>query len=159
MAGASGYVGERLVPEPLASGYRERRLARSPGELRDRPGAGEVQVVRGDVTGPVAVGAAMRGGAVACHLVHPLGTGRGFEDADRAGARVFGARAARAGGRRIARLGGLTPAGVPERELSPDPRCRSEAPSRTGRAPPRRFPAFPGKPVRRTSGHSAWLTP
>ncbi|WNM29963.1 SDR family oxidoreductase [Streptomyces sp. Li-HN-5-11] len=126
VTGAGGYIGGRLVPELLAAGYRVRCLARSPGKLRDRPWAGEVEVVRGDVTDPASVGAAMRGVAVAYYLVHALGTGRGFEDTDRAGARVFGTQAAGAGVRRIVYLGGLTPAGVPERELSPHLRSRSE---------------------------------
>jgi uncharacterized protein YbjT (DUF2867 family) len=85
-----------------------------------------VEVVRGDVTDPASVGAALRGVAVAYYLVHALGTGRGFEDTDREGARVFGAQAAGAGVRRIVYLGGLAPAGVPERELSPHLRSRSE---------------------------------
>lgn len=126
VTGASGYIGGRLVPELLAAGYRVRCLARSPGKLRDHPWAGEVEVVRGDVTDPATVGAAMREVAVAYYLVHALGTGRGFEDTDREGARVFGAQAARAGVRRIVYLGGLTPTGVPERELSPHLRSRSE---------------------------------
>ncbi|MEW1775291.1 SDR family oxidoreductase [Streptomyces sp. NPDC086777] len=126
VTGASGYIGGRLVPELLAAGYRVRCLARSPGKLRDHPWAGEVEVVRGDVTDPASVGAAMRGVAVAYYLVHALGTGHGFEETDRAGARVFGGQAARAGVRRIVYLGGLTPAGVPERELSPHLRSRSE---------------------------------
>jgi uncharacterized protein YbjT (DUF2867 family) len=126
VTGAGGYIGGRLVPELLAAGYRVRCLARSPGKLRDRPWAGAVEVVRGDVTDPASVGAALRGVAVAYYLVHALGTGRGFEDTDREGARVFGAQAAGAGVRRIVYLGGLAPAGVPERELSPHLRSRSE---------------------------------
>ncbi|ARF57889.1 SDR family oxidoreductase [Streptomyces gilvosporeus] len=126
VTGASGYIGGRLVPELLAAGYRVRCLARSPGKLRDHPWAAEVEVVRGDVTDPASVGAAMREVAVAYYLVHALGTGRGFEDTDREGARVFGAQAARAGVRHIVYLGGLTPAGVPERELSPHLRSRTE---------------------------------
>lgn len=126
VTGASGYIGGRLVPELLAAGYRVRCLARSPGKLRDHPWAGEVEVVKGDVTDPDTLGAAMRGVAVAYYLVHALGTGRGFEDTDRQGAHVFGAHAARAGVRRIVYLGGLTPAGVPDRELSPHLRSRTE---------------------------------
>ncbi|MFF8991331.1 SDR family oxidoreductase [Streptomyces sp. NPDC014983] len=126
VTGASGYIGGRLVPELLAAGYRVRSLARSPGKLRDHPWAGDVEVVRGDVTDPDSVGAAMRDVAVAYYLVHALGTGRGFEETDREGARVFGAQAAAAGVRRIVYLGGLTPAGVPEHELSPHLRSRSE---------------------------------
>ncbi|MEU7165482.1 SDR family oxidoreductase [Streptomyces morookaense] len=126
VTGASGYIGGRLVPELLAAGYRVRCLARSPGKLRDHPWADRVEVVGGDVTDPAAVGDAMRDVAVAYYLVHALGTGRGFEDTDRESARVFGSQAAGAGVRRIVYLGGLTPAGVPEQELSPHLRSRSE---------------------------------
>ncbi|MEW2272885.1 SDR family oxidoreductase [Streptomyces griseofuscus] len=126
VTGATGYIGGRLVPELLAAGYRVRCLARSPGKLRDHPWAGEVEVAGGDVTDAESVRVAMRGVAVAYYLVHALGTGRGFEDTDREGARVFGAQAADAGVRRIVYLGGLTPAGVPEHELSPHLRSRSE---------------------------------
>ncbi|MGV9562828.1 SDR family oxidoreductase [Streptomyces sp. NPDC003480] len=126
VTGATGYIGGRLVPELLAAGHRVRCLARSPGKLRDHPWAGEVEVAPGDVTRAESVTAAMRGVDVAYYLVHALGTGSGFEDTDRTAARIFGERARAAGVRRIVYLGGLTPAGVPERELSPHLRSRSE---------------------------------
>ncbi|MGW5245364.1 SDR family oxidoreductase [Streptomyces sp. NPDC004129] len=126
VTGATGYIGGRLVPELLAAGHRVRCLARSPGKLRDHPWSGEVEVVAGDVTRAEAVVAAMRGIDVAYYLVHALGTGGDFEDTDRTAARIFGERARAAGVRRIVYLGGLTPAGVPERQLSPHLRSRSE---------------------------------
>ncbi|MET8952806.1 SDR family oxidoreductase [Streptomyces sp. NPDC004393] len=126
VTGATGYIGGRLVPELLAAGHRVRCLARSPGKLRDHPWSGEVEVVAGDVTRAESVVAAMRGIDVAYYLVHALGTGGDFEDTDRTAARIFGERARAAGVRRIVYLGGLTPAGVPERQLSPHLRSRSE---------------------------------
>ncbi|HSA50692.1 MAG TPA: SDR family oxidoreductase, partial [Yinghuangia sp.] len=63
---------------------------------------------------------------VAYYLVHGLGGGRGFEDADREAARLFAREAKAAGVRRIVYLGGLTPRGVPESELSPHLRSRAE---------------------------------
>ncbi|MER6471188.1 SDR family oxidoreductase [Streptomyces collinus] len=126
VTGATGYIGGRLVPELLAAGYRVRCLARSPGKLRDVPWAGEVEVARGDVTEAAAVGEAMRDVDVAYYLVHALGSGDGFEETDRRAARIFGERAKAAGVRRIVYLGGLTPAGVPDRALSPHLRSRSE---------------------------------
>ncbi|MFF7853332.1 DUF2867 domain-containing protein [Streptomyces sp. NPDC007904] len=126
VTGATGYIGGRLVPELLAAGYRVRCLARSPDRLRDHPWAGRAEVVRGDVTDPASVAAALRGVDVAYYLVHALGTGRGFEETDRRAARTFGERARAAGVRRIVYLGGLTPAGVPESELSPHLRSRAE---------------------------------
>ncbi|MET7680517.1 SDR family oxidoreductase [Streptomyces sp. NPDC005423] len=126
VTGASGYVGGRLVPQLLEAGHRVRCLARSPEKLRDHPWAGAVETVRGDVTDPGSVGAAMRGIDVAYYLVHALGTGAGFEDTDREAARVFSEQARTAGVRRIVYLGGLTPRGVPEASLSPHLRSRAE---------------------------------
>jgi uncharacterized protein YbjT (DUF2867 family) len=126
VTGATGYIGGRLVPELLAAGHRVRCLARSPGKLRDHPWAGDVEIVRGDVTDDASVGAALRDVDVAYYLVHALGTGKGFEDTDRRAATVFARQARAAGVRRVVYLGGLTPAGVPERDLSPHLRSRAE---------------------------------
>ncbi|HEY5833094.1 SDR family oxidoreductase [Streptomyces sp.] len=126
VTGATGYLGGRLVPELLAAGHRVRCLARSPGRLRDHPWTGRVEVVRGDVTDAESVGAAMHGVDVAYYLVHALGAGGDFEQADRSAARIFGEQARSAGVRRVVYLGGLTPAGVPEQELSPHLRSRAE---------------------------------
>ncbi|NUP83391.1 MAG: NAD(P)H-binding protein, partial [Nonomuraea sp.] len=126
VTGATGYIGGRLVPELLDAGHRVRCLARSPGKLRDHPWSGQAEVVKGDVTDAGSVAEAMRGIDVAYYLVHALGTGDDFEETDRKAARIFGDAARAAGVRRIVYLGGLTPAHVPERELSPHLRSRSE---------------------------------
>ncbi|MGV9340746.1 SDR family oxidoreductase [Streptomyces sp. NPDC003688] len=126
VTGATGYIGGRLVPELLEAGYRVRCLARTPRKLRDHPWAGQVEIARGDVTDPESTAEAMRGVDVAYYLVHALGTGDDFEATDRRAARNFGKRAEAAGVRRIVYLGGLTPADVPEGELSPHLRSRAE---------------------------------
>ncbi|MCZ7416069.1 MULTISPECIES: SDR family oxidoreductase [unclassified Streptomyces] len=126
VTGASGYVGGRLVPELLAAGYRVRCLARSPEKLRDHPWAGDVEVVRGDVTDEESVRAAMDGVDVAYYLVHALGGGRDFERTDARAARIFGRACREAGVRRLVYLGGLTPSGVPVEQLSPHLRSRAE---------------------------------
>ncbi|MFE7210199.1 SDR family oxidoreductase [Streptomyces sp. NPDC001698] len=126
VTGATGYIGGRLVPELLGADHRVRCLARSPGKLRDHPWAARTEVVRGDVTDPESVAAALRDVDVAYYLVHALGTGKDFEETDRRAARVFGERARAAGVRRVVYLGGLTPTGVPRRELSPHLRSRAE---------------------------------
>ncbi|MFG2602459.1 SDR family oxidoreductase [Streptomyces sp. NPDC048514] len=126
VTGATGYIGGRLVPELLAAGHRVRCLARSPGKLRDQPWAGDVEVVRGDVTDAASVGDALRDVDVAYYLVHALGTGPDFEATDRRAAQIFGERARAADVRRIVYLGGLTPGGVPEEELSPHLRSRGQ---------------------------------
>ncbi|GAA5214131.1 hypothetical protein GCM10023323_57900 [Streptomyces thinghirensis] len=126
VTGATGYIGGRLVPELLAAGHRVRCLARSPHKLRDHPWAGQAEVVRGDVTDAVSVSGAMEGIDVAYYLVHALGGGGDFEETDRRAARTFAERAEAAGVRRIVYLGGLTPPGVPEHDLSPHLRSRAE---------------------------------
>ncbi|MFC4606836.1 SDR family oxidoreductase [Streptomyces maoxianensis] len=126
VTGATGYIGGRLVPELLDAGHRVRCMARSPDKLRDHPWAGRAEVVRGDVTDPDSVGDALRGIDVAYYLVHALRTGDDFEETDRRAARLFAERARAAGVGRIVYLGGLTPADVPERELSPHLRSRAE---------------------------------
>ncbi|MEW2095258.1 SDR family NAD(P)-dependent oxidoreductase, partial [Streptomyces sp. NPDC012485] len=126
VTGATGYIGGRLVPELLEAGHQVRCLARTPEKLRDYPWAGEVEVAEGDVTDAESLGAAMRGIDVAYYLVHALASGPGFEKTDRDAARTFGEQAKAAGVRRIVYLGGLTPADVPERDLSPHLRSRAE---------------------------------
>ncbi|MFG2573835.1 SDR family oxidoreductase [Streptomyces sp. NPDC048481] len=126
VTGATGYIGGRLVPELLAAGHRVRCLARDPDRLRDHPWAGDVETVRGDVTDAASVAAALDGVEVAYYLVHALASGDDFEETDRRAARIFGERCRAAGVRRIVYLGGLTPADVPERELSPHLRSRAE---------------------------------
>ncbi|MFG2648104.1 SDR family oxidoreductase [Streptomyces sp. NPDC048436] len=126
VTGASGYIGGRLVPELLDAGHSVRCLARTPGKLRDHPWAGRAEVVRGDASDAASVGSAMEGIDVAYYLVHALGTGSGFEEKDREAARIFAERARAAGVRRIVYLGGLTPAHVPEEDLSPHLRSRAE---------------------------------
>nr|WP_245996570.1 SDR family oxidoreductase [Streptomyces armeniacus] len=126
VAGASGYIGGRLVPELLAAGHTVRCLARTPGNLRGHVWAGRAEVVKGDVTDEASVRDAMRGIDVAYYLVHALGAGADFEESDRRAARIFGEQARAAGVRRIVYLGGLTPRDVPERDLSPHLRSRTE---------------------------------
>ena len=98
VTGATGYVGGRLVPRLLVAGHEVRCLSRDPGRLRDVPWASEVEIVQGDVTGPL--DGALDGVDIVYYLVHSLDR-RDFEDVDRAGAANVAAAAHRAGvGRR-----------------------------------------------------------
>ncbi|MCZ4124027.1 SDR family oxidoreductase [Streptomyces sp. H39-S7] len=126
VTGATGYIGGRLVPALLEAGYAVRCLARTPEKLRDYPWVDRVETVRGDVTDADSLRPAFEGVHTAYYLVHALGTGRGFEETDRRAARLFAEQARAAGVRRIVYLGGLTPSGVPESELSPHLRSRAE---------------------------------
>ncbi|WP_374190299.1 DUF2867 domain-containing protein [Streptomyces sp. NE5-10] len=126
VTGAGGYIGGRLVPELLDHGYRVRCLARTPSHLRDFPWAGRTEIVRGDVTDAESLRAALRDVDVAYYLVHSMSSSADFETTDRRAARTFAAEARAAGVRRIVYLGGLTPRGVPEDQLSPHLRSRTE---------------------------------
>ncbi len=123
VTGATGYIGGRLVPELLAAGHRVRVMSRSPEHLRDRPWAGSVEVVRADATDADQVAAACAGADVVYYLIHALGAGAGFEDADRRAARTMATAVREAGVGRLVYLGALEPDGE---ELSPHLRSRIE---------------------------------
>jgi len=109
VAGSTGYVGGRLIPELLDAGFRVRALARTPAKLRGRAFVDHpaLDVVRGDVTDPESLAPALAGIDVAYYLVHSMGGGHGFADADVRAARTFGIACAAAGVRRIIYLSGL----------------------------------------------------
>ena len=123
VTGATGYVGGLLVPELLATGWRVRVLARRPERLRDRPWAGDVDVVAGDATEPGDLRRATAGCHVAYYLLHALGSGTRFAAVDRRTALAFGRAARDAGVARVVYLGGLHPDGE---ELSAHLRSRRE---------------------------------
>lgn len=108
IAGASGYVGGRLLRALEASEVRPdlRCLARRPEYLRGRV-ASSTEVVQGDVLDPESLHAAMKDVETAYYLV-PSGNGqRHSEDEDRRSAEAFGAAARNAGVRRLICLGAL----------------------------------------------------
>ena len=106
IAGASGYVGGRLLNVLENRGQRLRCLARYPEALRERV-APTTDVVAGDVLDPQSLPAAMAGVHTAYYLVHAMASANSFEQEDRAAAENFASAAAAAGVRRIVYLGGL----------------------------------------------------
>ncbi len=106
LTGATGYVGGRLLTALEAAGYHVRCLARRPEALQHRAGP-LLEVVAGDVQDPPSLGPALAGCEVAYYLVHSMGAGSGFEEADRQAATSFGWAARVAGVRQIIYLGGL----------------------------------------------------
>jgi uncharacterized protein YbjT (DUF2867 family) len=123
VAGASGYIGGRLVPALVERGAQVRCLARNPAKLAALPWAGQVDVVEGDVLDRSAVEAAMAGCTAAVYLVHSMGGSADFADADRRAAAAFRDGAAAAGVEQIVYLGGL---GQDGSTLSPHLRSRHE---------------------------------
>jgi len=127
VTGATGYVGGRLVPRLLESGYPVRVLVRDSGRLQGRPWRDQVEIVQGDVLDPASLAPAMNGVEMAYYLVHSMSGHQDFHERDLVAARNFGAAALAAGVRRIVYLGGL---GDPDADLSQHLRSRHE----TGRA-------------------------
>ncbi len=108
--GATGYVGGRLVPLLLASGYRVRALSRSIPKLAGRPWADHprLELVQGDVLDLDSLKQAAAGCRSVCYLVHSMiAQGKKFVEADRKGAENMAVAAAHAGLERIVYLGGL----------------------------------------------------
>jgi uncharacterized protein YbjT (DUF2867 family) len=113
VAGATGYVGGRLIPALLQAGYRVRALGRSVEKLACRAWARHpgVELVKADVLDAASLKVAVSGCDVAYYLVHSMIAQKGrFAEADRAAARNMVAAAEAAGLQRIIYLGGLAEA-------------------------------------------------
>ena len=101
VAGSSGFVGRQLCPALEEAGHDVAAMTRHPEDYR---GAGEP--IRGDVSDPASIAAALRGCTAAYYLVHRLGE-QDFASADASAAATFGLAAAQGGVNRIIYLGGL----------------------------------------------------
>ncbi|WP_378146751.1 SDR family oxidoreductase [Cnuibacter sp. UC19_7] len=122
VTGASGYVGGRLVPRLLQAGFTVRVLVRDPQKLRDVPWAGDVEVAVGDLADREALADAVADVDVLYYLVHSMGSGGDFEEAEEKAAQGVAEAAEKAGVGRIVYLGGLHPEGE---DLSPHLRSRT----------------------------------
>jgi len=119
VAGASGFIGQRLVRALVAEGVQVRCLVR-----RDVPLPAGVQAVSGDLLKPDTLPTALHGVDTVYYLVHSMAAGRfNFEKRDRWAAENFTRAATRAGVRRVIYLGGLGETGA---ELSEHLRSRME---------------------------------
>ncbi|WP_159499203.1 SDR family oxidoreductase [Microbacterium sp. 18062] len=121
--GATGYIGGRLTPRLIAAGYRVRVLARDAARVTAFPWGSEVEIAEGSADDADAVAAAVADIDVLFYLIHSMGAGKGFEEADLAAARTVAAAAQAASVVRIVYLGALHPSGV---RLSPHLRSRVE---------------------------------
>jgi uncharacterized protein YbjT (DUF2867 family) len=122
VAGASGYVGGRLVSELLDAGYRVRCLVRSPAKVAAAPWADRVEIIQGDVLEDL--DGALVGVAAVYYLVHTIGASSDWEERDRRAAENVRDAAAAAGVQRIVYLGGLGDSA--NEELSPHLASRHE---------------------------------
>ena len=123
VAGATGYVGGRLIPQLEQQPVVTRCLARKPEQLRPRV-LPTTQIVPGDVLDSASLDAALQGVHTAYYLVHLMSDSKDFEQQDRQAAQQFGAAAKKAGVQRIINLGGLGDDTDPQ--LSPHLRSRHE---------------------------------
>ena len=123
VTGATGYVGGRLVPELLESGYRVRVLVRDAARLEGRSWLHKVEVSVGDVLEPETLTFAMKNVGVAYYMIHSMMDTQEFHERDVIAANNFGRAARDAGVHRIIYLGGL---GEPEADLSQHLRSRQQ---------------------------------
>ncbi|WP_049981188.1 NAD(P)H-binding protein [Halolamina rubra] len=127
VTGATGFVGQRLVPALLDAGHEVSVLVRD----RTRYDAPDnVAVYEGDVLEPAGLDDALADVDAAYYLIHAMGGGRGFEERDRRGARNFASAAEAAGVDRVIYLSGL---GVSGDDLSAHLRSRREVEAVLGR--------------------------
>lgn len=112
VTGATGYIGGRLVPRLLDSGFVVRALARNPDKLANVPWRNRIEAARGDLGDPASLEAAFSGVNVLYYLVHSMGFEKDFAAEERRAAQNVVAAARRAGVRRIVYLSGLHPEGA-----------------------------------------------
>lgn len=121
--GATGYVGGRLVPELLDSGYQVRCLTRTPLGLQGVPWASDVEIVEGDLSDHTTLGPAFAGIDQVVYLVHSLGAGDDFMQQEQDTAHNTRVAAEAAGAQHIVYIGGL---GDDTDDLSPHLRSRHD---------------------------------
>lgn len=110
VAGASGYIGGRLVPRLLMTGYKVQVLVRYPEKLRERSWANhpELKIVPGDVLDIESLKKAIKGCQVAYYLIHSLNQKiKDYAQTDRSAAQNMANAAAKARLQQIIYLGGL----------------------------------------------------
>src|SRR5580692_92809 len=110
IAGATGYIGGRLAPRLLDSGYSVRCLVRSPGKLAGREWIEDsrVEVRLTDLADAESLARNLDGCRIAFYLVHSMtSAGAEYAEQDRRLAAAFAAAARKARVERIIYLGGL----------------------------------------------------
>ncbi len=106
IAGASGYVGGRLIQKLIERDVAVRGMSRNGEGLRAKWGD-QIEVVEGDVLDPSTLPAALEGIQTAYYLIHSMKSGNDFQELERQSAGNFARAAEEAGVGRIIYLGGL----------------------------------------------------
>lgn len=140
VTGATGFIAGQLIPQLLRQGHRVRALARDPARLDGESWARATDIVRGDVTDPSSLSAALEGVHTAYYLIHSLGCRCDYAARDLDGARNFALAAACAGVQHIVYLGGLAD---PDQPIGPymESRVATGAALRQGPVPVTEFRA------------------
>lgn len=110
IAGATGYIGGRLIPRLLAASHSVRCLVRSPDKLRDREWSANpgVEIVQTDLADAGTLASNLEGCEAAFYLIHSMmSAGEEYAERDRQLASNFATAARNAGVARIVYLGGL----------------------------------------------------
>jgi len=123
VTGATGYIGGRLVPRLLESGYHVRCLVRDPLRLLGRTWSQDIEIVKGDIFDLPSVVQALQQIDIVYYLIHSMGGGQNFHELDLHAAEIFSYAAKEAGVQRIIYLGGL---GDPNDNLSEHLRSRQK---------------------------------
>lgn len=126
VAGATGYIGGRLLPRLLEAGYPVVALARAPEKLANRPWAQHrnLTIIKGDVLDPESLNRSIAGCRAAYYLVHSMNPDvDDFSQTDRVAAQNMADAAAKANLEQIIYLGGL---GDEDSQLSHHLQSRTE---------------------------------
>jgi len=124
VTGVTGYVGGRLVPRLLQSGYSVRVMVRGDAKrLNGFTWRNDVEIAVGDVFDPDSLADALMGIDYTYYLIHSMGGHDAFDQRDKQAAKNFAWTAEMAGVKRIIYLGGL---GDPAANLSMHLRSRQE---------------------------------
>jgi len=112
VTGASGYIGGRLVPRLVDSGFDVRCMTRDPDQLALTPWRHRVEVVAADALDHRSLVEALDGCDAAFYLIHSMGDSGDFAERDRRAASNFRDAAAAVKLDRIVFLGGLGASGA-----------------------------------------------
>ena len=107
VTGSTGYVGGRLVPRLLESGYRVRCVTRSKESLANRSWSNQVEIVEADLQNKDQTLIALADADRAFYLVHSMTAQRNFAEAEENMASVFAEAANESNLKQIVYLGGL----------------------------------------------------
>ena len=107
VTGASGFVGNSLIPNLLEKGYPVRVLVRTPQNLEGRTWLSAVQVAKGDLLDPQSLPTALKDVSTAYYLIHNMSSGKQYETREIISANNFSTAASQAGLEHIIYLGGL----------------------------------------------------